>query len=221
MILNQTTISILKNFAGINQGIYIKNGNLMRTVSIRKNIFATSPVEDDFPRDFAIYDLNEFIATMNLLTDPDLEFKNEFILITDSESRSKIKYYYSSPSVVVSPPDKDIMMPDPDISFVLSDVNFNRLIKAATVMKLKTLSITPEGLSVKNDTGVGNVYDLPCDVVIADGFGGQDLNISIDNLKIIEGTYEVNVSSKGLARFKCTSPSYPGLEYFIALEADK
>lgn len=221
MILHQSTLTILKNFASINQGILIKPGSLLRTVSIRKNIFASCPIEDEFPREFALYDLSEFIATLNLFEKPDLEFKDEYILITDEDKKSKIKYFYSSPSVVVAPPDKNISMPEPDLSFSLTESMFSRVMKAASVMKLKTLGMTQNGLSVENETGVGNIFDLSCDVSSSEETNGKKFNISIDNLKIIDGSYDVDVSAKGLSRFTCTAPAYEGLEYFIALEVDK
>lgn len=222
MILNQNTLTILKNFSLINQGIIIKPGSLLRTVSIRKNIFASCPIADEFPREFALYDLGEFIATLKLFEKPDLDFKDEYILITDEDKKSKIKYFYSAPTVVVAPPDKSISMPEADISFSFTETMFNKVMKAASVMKLKTLGMTSSGLSVENDTGVGNIFDLDCDVSSGNGdTADKKFNISIDNLKIIEGSYDVDVSGKGLARFSCVSPAYEGLEYYIALEVDK
>ena len=43
------------------------------------------------------------------------------------------------------------------------------------------------------------------------------MNFKIENLKILDGNYEVFVSSKGISNFKNKDVD---LEYFIALEPD-
>jgi hypothetical protein len=218
MILKPHTIQVLKNFSSINQGILINSGNVLRSMSVRRNIFASAPVEDVFEKTFAIYDLNEFLATISLYSRPDLEFKDDFIQITDADNpSSKIKYSYSSPSVVVSPPEKAIVMPEPDAEFVLNINQFEQIIKAASVMKLKNVTVDKDGIKVHNDNSTGNQYRVDLDVNMSEDFKGK-LQLSVDNLKIIHGDYKVMMSVKGLCKFTCTSPSYPDLEYFIALD---
>lgn len=220
MQLKPHTLTILKNFAEINQGIMINEGNVLRSMSIRRNIFAAAPIEDVFEKSFAIYDLNEFLATMSLYKRAELDFKDEYIQISDADNpTSKIKYFYSSPSVVISPPDKTITMPEPDAEFFLNIVQFEQLIKAASVMKLKNLSVCSDGIRVLNDNSTGNQYHIELDVKSLDpGKNKDNLQMSVENLKIIPGDYKVEVSSKGLAKFSCMSPSYPDLCYFIALD---
>ena len=61
MKLSEKTLNILKNFSSINQSILVKQGNQLRTISVAKNILAEAEIKEDFPRDFAIYDLNQFL----------------------------------------------------------------------------------------------------------------------------------------------------------------
>ena len=214
------TLSILKNFAQINQGIIIREGSVLRTMSIRKNIAAETPVEDTFNREIPLYDLNEFMATMNLFGKPEIDFSDEYILISDSENtKNKIKYFYSSPNVIISPPEKPVSMPEPDAKFSITASNFEQIIKASSVMRLKSFGVNKNGISVYNENSVGNIYSIECPVefTCADDFKFQ---IAVENLKIIAGDYNVSISSKGLAKFECKSPAFPDLVYYIALDVD-
>jgi len=80
MKLSDNTLTILKNFAGINNSILVKEGNRLRTISVAKNILAEADITEEFPRDFAIYDLNQFLNGLSLHQDPDLDFKEDSYL---------------------------------------------------------------------------------------------------------------------------------------------
>ena len=66
MKLSDNTVALLKNFAGINNSILVKKGNRLRTISVAKNILAEADITEEFPRDFAIYDLNQFLNGLSL-----------------------------------------------------------------------------------------------------------------------------------------------------------
>ena len=89
MKLSEQTVSILKNFSTINQNLVIKEGSEISTMSAMKNIVSKAKVEETFPVEFAIYDLNEFLSAMSLFTNPDLDFDENFVLITEAGSNSK------------------------------------------------------------------------------------------------------------------------------------
>ena len=77
MKLSDNTLNVLKNFAGINNSILVKEGNKLRTISVAKNILAEANITEEFPRDVAIYDLNQFLNGLGLHSDPDLDFSPE------------------------------------------------------------------------------------------------------------------------------------------------
>ena len=114
MKLSENTLTILKNFAGINQSILVKKGNKLRTISIAKNILSEAEILEEFPRDFAIYDLNQFLNGLSLHQDPDLDFSGE-THITIRDGKRRVKYFYSDPNVIVSPPEKQINLPSKDV----------------------------------------------------------------------------------------------------------
>ena len=101
MKLSEKTLSVLKNFSSINQSIFIKSGDKLRTISLMKNILAEATVPEDFPKDFGIYDLSQFLVGLTLHDNPVLDFTNDsFVYIKDGSS-SRVKYFFSDPAVIV------------------------------------------------------------------------------------------------------------------------
>ena len=128
MQLSDKTLNLLKNFAGINQSILFKQGKTIRTISVMKNILAEVNVDEEFERDFGIYNLNEFLNAMSLYQDPQLDFKNEsYVSIREGKTRSK--YFFADPAVIVTPPDKSITLPSEDVSFELNTQQLDKLLK--------------------------------------------------------------------------------------------
>ena len=225
MKLSSETISVLKNFATINQNLIIKSGSELSTMSAMNNILGKAKVKESFPQEFAIYDLNEFLAAISLFDNPDLDFKDDFVVITETGSPgTALKYWYSDPSVVTSPT-KEITMPESEVNFDLSNEKLSTITKAAAVigvpdMSLESMSSTVALLKVtdkKNATA--NDYALSLDVDNEDEL--QDATykfwFKVENLKLIPGSYRVQVSSKNISHFKNSSDN---VEYFIALESE-
>ena len=217
MKLSDNTISILKNFASINQSILVKQGSKLRTISVMQNILAEADVGEDFPKDFAIYDLNQFLNGISLHQDPDLDFSNDSHLII-REGKRRVKYFFADPEVIVSPPEKNIELPTQDVCFQLEHSQLDKLLKAAAVYQLPDLSAVGENGVVKlvvrdkkNDTS--NEFQ----VVVGETDAEFTFNFKVENIKIIPGTYNVVISQKCISKF--TNEKY-NLDYFIALEPD-
>lgn len=217
MQLSDKTLNLLKNFAGINQSILFKQGKTIRTISVMKNILAEVNVDEEFERDFGIYNLNEFLNAMSLYQDPQLDFKNEsYVSIREGKTRSK--YFFADPAVIVTPPDKSITLPSEDVSFELNTQQLDKLLKAAAVYGVPDLSVIGENGVVKivvrdkkNDTS--NDYA----VVVGETDASFCLNFKVENIKILPGSYNVTISSKLLSRFVSEDKN---LVYYIALEPD-
>ena len=217
MKLSDKTLTILKNFAGINNSILVKKGTQLRTISVAKNILAEAAIDEDFPRDFAVYDLNQFLNGLSLHQDPDLDFSPDSY-ISIKEGKRRVKYFYADPAVIVSPPEKKISLPSEDVHFQLDSSALEKLLKAAAVYQLPDLSAVGEAGVVKlvvrdkkNDTS--NEFAI----VVGETDKDFSFNFKVENIKIIPGAYDVVVSSKLLSQF--TNSQY-NLKYFIALEPD-
>ena len=219
MKLNQTTQDILKNFSEINTNILIKPGSELNTISTMKNILAKATINENFDREFGIYDLNEFLSVVSSLDKPELTLQEKHLTISAEGSRSKVKYFYSDPSVIVSPT-KEVNMPESDVTFTLSESNLAQLRKMAAILSSPDLALigTKGGDVVlkvcdkKNDTS--NKFDI---VVGENATANYTFYFKVENLKMISGDYDVAVSSKSIAHF--TNTKLP-IEYWIALEPD-
>jgi hypothetical protein len=217
MKLSDNTLTILKNFAGINNSILVKMGTKLRTISVAKNILAEAEITEDFPREFAVYDLNQFLNGLSLHKDPDLDF-TEDSHITIREGKRKVKYFYADPNVIVSPPEKEIQLPSKDVCFQLDSVTLEKLLKASAVYQLPDLCAVGEAGVIrlvvrdkKNDTS--NEYSI----TVGETDKEFTFNFKVENIKIIPGAYDVVVSEKLLSQF--TNSAY-NLKYYIALEPD-
>jgi len=217
MKLSDSTLAVLKNFAGINNSILVKKGTQLRTMSVAKNILAEAEIPEDFPRDVAIYDLNQFLNGLSLHQDPNLDF-TEDSHITIKEGRRRVKYFYADPQVIIAPPDKQINLPTQEVCFQLESTSLEKLVKAAAVYQLPDLSVIGENGEItmvvrdkKNDTS--NEYA----VNVGETDKQFEFNFKMENIKIIPGAYDVVISSKLLSEF--TNTQY-NLKYFIALEPD-
>ena len=218
MKLTEKTLNLLKNFASINQSILFKKGSSLRTMSVMKNILAEADIGEEIPQDFAIYDLVQFLNGISLYGDPELDFQNESYLTIRDGKNHRTKYFFADPSVVVSPPEKSITLPSSDVSFVLDTNNLTSLLKASAIYQLPDLSAVGENGVVKlvvrdkkNDTS--NDFSI----VVGETEETFSFNFKVENIKILPGTYNVNISQKLLSRF--VNENY-NLTYYIALEPD-
>ena len=141
MELNENTVDILKNFSGINQSLLVQQGNNIKTISDAKNVVASAFVTEDFPNKFGIYDLNEFIGVLGLMDTPHLKFDQEFVTVSDSTGRSKIKYFFS-PEETLTSPTKDINMPESDVKFTFDGDTINKIKRAAATLGHTEMSIS-------------------------------------------------------------------------------
>ena len=216
MKISTNTRDVLKNFSTINSGIRVKQGNKIETISNMKNILAVATISEEFPKNFAIYNLPEFLGATSLLEDPDFQFNDASLSIADDSS--SLSYFYASEGMVVAP-DKIITMPDADISFDISTQLLSDLNKAASVLGVNDLVLESDGTKVtltvkdkKNTTS--NTFSR----TVGEGNGDTyTMYFKIENLKVLEGSYAVEVSSKGISHFQNKDID---LEYFIALEPD-
>ena len=216
MKISNDTRNIFKNFSTINSGIRVKSGNKLETISQMKNILAVATVDESFPQDFSIYNLPEFLGATSLLDDPDFEFGDSSLTVADNNS--SLAYFYASEGMVTAP-DKMITMPDAEIVIDISSTLLSELQKAASVLGVNDLILSSDGTTIKLEvTDKKNTTSNTFSRIVGEGNGvSYTMNFKIENLKVLDGNYEVSVSSKGISHFNNKDVD---LEYFIALEPD-
>lgn len=215
MKLSKETLSILKNYSSINQNLLFSPGNILKTITTQNTLLSTATVPDEFPIEFGIYDLSEFLSVLSLFQNPELEFSEKYVKIF--ESNNSIKYYAADSSVLVVPK-KDINFPDAEIQLLLTADNLSLINKTASVLKSADVSFVGQDGKVivvvadkKNDTS--NSFEL----VLGDTELEFKVNIKVDMLKFIPGEYQVSISSKRVSKFSSTGSD---LVYYVGIEAD-
>ena len=219
MKLSKHTLNMLKNFSDINMSIEIKKGNVLRTVSVQKNILAQAELEDEFPQDFAIYELNRFLGAVSLFDDHEFQFNGKSANI--GTTKHSVDYVYCDPSMIVTPPENNITFPEPEVKFTLSQNALSQIMKASNV--LGTPEIAVEGGPHPNDVirlmalDVNNDSTDTFKVVLEERSDNKFRFVfKTENMKMLPGNYDVEISSKGISHFTMQGQK---LQYWIATEA--
>ena len=211
MILSDNTLTILKNFAGINESLLFKPGNVIQTIAPSNTVVAKAVVQDEFPREFAIYELGRFLGALSLFAEKELVFSREDF-VTIGKGRQKIKYTFAEPSMIVAAPYKDIQFPDPVATFHVKAEEYSQVIKACNVLQLPNLSFIGDGIKLRI---VGeNVKDASCDryeLETGDTTEVFKASLNVEHLRMLNLDYEINVTTQGIVHFKNKQ-----VEYWVA-----
>ena len=213
MRLSEQTVSLLKNFASINQNLQFKTGNKLQTISPQKNILVNAEIPESFPSDFAVYDLNKFLGVLSLFQDPILEIGEKRMNVG-----GKVNYVFADPTMILVPPDKELAFPEPEVSFTLTNADFTQVIKAASLLGLPHICVVGNGTEITLEaTDVNNSASDDYKTEVGTTNETFNLVFKIENLKLYTGDYNVELTSQGISKFSHTSSN---LQYFIATESD-
>jgi len=215
MKISQKTLSIIKNFAGINASLAVKPGSVLKTLSPQNNIMANANVDEDFPRAFAIYDLTQFLGALSLFDDADFEFGDQAVTI--SSGKNSVKYFYADESMIKTAGDKKIALPSTEVAFSITSAQLQSILKASSVLQVPEIAVVSDGDSLKlvavdTKNNTSNRYAVDLD---GEAKGSFRVIFKSENLKVLPGDYLVEICSKGISRFFSEKL---GVEYFIAIE---
>lgn len=215
MKLSENTLAVLKNFASINSGVVLGAGTAQRTISPEKSILVEATIDDDIPTQFGIYDLNQFLGNLTTLRNPELTFSKEGVVLDDGEL--SFEYRACSANLIITPPEKELVLKSVDVTFFLPNDTLQKLIKVATMNGLPNLSVVGKNGSLllkiherANDTSNSGTIQIG-------EYAGQDFTASFktDNLKLLPNDYNVEIQKGAFAKFENAAKT---LKYFIALE---
>lgn len=213
MKLEGRTLQILKNYCTINPSLQFKQGNHLTTVSPTKTLMAKAEIKEDIPSTFAIYDLSRFLGVLSLFDSPSIVLDEKFLNIQDS-NRS-VQYTFADPKLIVTPGEKEISFPDPEIKFTLTSSVLQDVLKAMSIMSLPELAVS--GRDGKMYVEAINTHNPTSDKFSVQVGETQDTFKMIflaENIKIIVEDYSVGISSRGIAHFKGSD-----IQYWIATES--
>jgi hypothetical protein len=216
MKLSNETLTVLKNFSSINQGIQFKKGKKLTTVSAGKTVLAQANLADEFPQDFCVYDLNEFLSVHSLFKDSDIDFTDSDIVFKSGKRKSN--YRMTAANMIVTPPEKEITLPSVDCEFTLSAEDYDAIIKAANVLSSPHIGVRSDGETVEVIAfdAVNNAAHTNS-IQVGEGNGKKyTIVFKSENIKLISGGYDVKISFKGIGHFKNIKDD---IQYWIAFEA--
>jgi len=218
MKLSNRTVEILKNYSDINMSLYIEPGNILRTVSPSKTILASATVEEEFDNGFGIYDLKEFLGALSLIENPEVSLGDRSLTI--SSASSSLQYQYAAKELIVTPPAKDLPIPDSNVSFPLRREALKKVMNAARTLSLPNVvvkagdgKISLQASDVKNT--LGNVYNE----IVSEEYDGPEIEsvFSVDNMRLMMLNYKVTIGD----RYGSFVSEESSVNYFIATEASK
>ena len=213
-------MSILKNFSTINQGIQIKPGNEIRTVSKLRNVLAKATVPDTFTDEVVIYDLNQFLGAVTSLSNPDISVVSKGADSKKAVIQSgdiKVVYGLSNESMIVAAPAKDLKVENAEVKFTLTESSVNSILKFAGILGLENIVAVGDGKNV-SFASMNTKDDDTNSTSIVVGTTDKTFRFifNTENFKMLPGNYEVSITAKGLSHFKNTKDP---VEYWIATEA--
>lgn len=221
MQLSENTLNVLKNYSAINSGLYFKQGNTLRTVNPGKTILSEATIDETIPADFGVFELNQLLAIFSLhKTAPDVQLKGTNLVIQGLDGRNKITYRTCASDMIKTPPEKNIALPTEDVSFLLSEEDFNWIMKTSAVLASPNITVT--GRDGKLYLGTMDTADdsAHTNALEVDNYTGDPVFFvfKTENWKMLPGAYKVTISSKGVAHFENQSRK---LQYWVALESKK
>jgi len=223
MELNTNTVSTLQNFAGINPNVVVRTGNTIKTMTEARNVVASAKLTQEFPREFGIYDLSEFLSVVNLVDSPTLDFTDDkSVMISDVNNLSRVRYFYSDIDILTTPTNQ-VKMPDPELKFTLDNATLDKIKRAATALGHDQVKITRSETAgnicftvFDENNATSNTFNVEIPhTFIADDTVPFEMIYNIGNLKLMALDYEVSVSKAMVSHLV---NEQQGLEYWIALE---
>lgn len=219
MKISPETITILKNFATINQSIMINEGNLLATMDTGPSIRAMAEVAETFPTQIAIYDLHKLLGMLSMMAECDVDFQERKAVL--SVGKQRIDFIYSNPNLIRA---ASIKRPKGGEFFSgqLSVRDITTILKAAAVFSAPTLSFVGQGGKVTLFIGTpkSGSFDSQSDSFQMElGMTEKDfdLRIPVDLFKVIPDTYALSLNSNKFIYLKSTTGT---LEYWVACNPD-
>lgn len=213
MKLTSRTVQILKNFSTINQSLLFKPGSVVSTISPQRTVLARAVVKETFDKQFAIFDMSRFLSVMSLFSDPDIVTEEKHAIIKDSNQ--KVMYTYADPSMIISPPDKEIKTGDPDVTFKLTSDCLARVVKAMSVLNTPEIAVCGDGSVITIETfDSKNSTSDNFSVVVGETTLKFKMIFKVENIKLMAADYDVVITRKGVGHFKNDE-----VEYWITTES--
>ena len=215
MKLSKETLNLIKNYASINGNLLLKPGKKLATIHIQNKIFSSATIAEDFPVQFPIYDVNEFLSVLSLFENPDIDFTDKYLTI--KEGNSALKFFAASIDNMKLPPDKDVNFADIVAEFDLSSALLTTIPRTAGVLKVDGIALVGDGTNLSVViTDKKNATSNSYSTTVGTTTSVFRVNVAVENIKMLPGNYKVSIGKKGL-KFQLENSD---LVYYVAIELD-
>jgi len=216
MKLSNHTVKVLKNFSSINQGIVVKPGKVLRTISSNKALLAEATVDEKFDKEFGIYDLNKTLSLLSLSEENEVDIKEEYLQFKGL-SEGYIRQRFTPSNLILCPPNKNIEIEDFAAQVELTEETLNWIFNVANILKCPNIVIRKVGkkCQVAAEDAKGVIVDDASCFIPGESAGNFEVTLKIENLKLIPDSYTVQIASAGVCKFTNKDDS---VVYWVAIE---
>jgi hypothetical protein len=229
MKIDPKTVTILKSFSSMSTSLLFREGNVLKGVSNQKTVLSRAEIKDNFPVKFAIYELHKFLGCLSLFQEPNLEFNDKYVTIsegkqtTDGDTNSNVssvKFVYADESLVPIPPDKHLTLPSIDVECKVTAKTLSDVSRASGILGLPEIAFGGDGqniyiqaIDMKTETsGVSNAFK----VKIGETNHTFNFVFKVEHLlALMNDDYEIQFSKDRLSYFKGKD-----IEYWVVMEAN-
>ncbi|MCP5064596.1 MAG: hypothetical protein GY936_19335 [Ignavibacteriae bacterium] len=227
MKLSKTTLKMLMNFREINPHLYIPTGSEILTGGLSKAIASRINIEEEFDQEVSIYDLGQFLSSLNSFQDPDIFLHEKYLDIKEEKYTQRLRY--ASKEIVRSVKSFIDFTEDMySFTFPLYGIDVKRIQKAAASNKSTEIVIENDKIVIGEIDTVTESWNPVANKFIIEVDELKEISpecfiiLPVMNFKILPIDYNVGViynsgmdGSKKL-HFQSVDPEYD-IEYIISL----
>jgi len=227
MKLSENTIRILKHFSGMNESILFTRGEKIFTQASSGAIAAEVTISENFPFEFGVYKLKNFLSLIDLVgPEAELTFSEEENCVTIEQGSNSLRYHFSAPSVikVYKKPDSMANLPDFDIEFTLTQEAWSNLKAAANTLEAAHIVFKSDNGKIRAHVEtVGKEKDASQNTFSVEvGVLKEDVEFSFvfkhEMMNLYRGSYRVRISEQGLSQFDLLDDEV-SLTFWVGLTA--
>lgn len=220
MKISEGTLKMLKWMATVNGGIKIDPGNKLYSKAESQAMACMCEVKENFEQPFVTTNLAKFLSLVDLIEEPDFEFKEDSVVITSGDGKNKVRFLQSNPALVNQSNKIPKEQPDVAINFKLSASDLQKVFNSAKVLSVSDITLhTKEGniyMTVSNKS-MSSSSDY-VDVKVGECDPEKEISFAFkkQNLKLItDYDYDVTVYTVGLARFLADNSAYEKFDVYV------
>jgi|TARA_R110000803_G_scaffold42264_10_gene90786 hypothetical protein len=202
MRLSDTTTKVLKNFASINPSILLNEGQTIRTISPQKNVLAQAVTDEPITDSMCLYDINQFLNIVESIDDCVINVNSSKAILSNPQNTQNSTVFFADPSVIVTPPEKNINVKNEQFTFNLSDKELVKILRMASLCNAEELILQQRNdgtvlCKVTNTANpTSNDFSLVVEATNSTGETELPATLEVTKLNFIKDTYEVHVYEK-------------------------